>query len=86
MDVYSILDENVKMDTGFCEAGEKHRGKHPNTEFIKKFPAKFREASSVRVDGLCIGCQQFMRSRKEGNSNLQDLIFMTLYITVPISK
>ena len=25
MGLYSLLDENVKMDTGFCEAAEKHQ-------------------------------------------------------------
>ena len=48
----------------------------------KKVPSQFSFASSVRADGLCIGCpSQWAEVRRE-NSNMQEFFCMTLYTAI----
>ena len=50
------------------------------TGSCEKVPAKFGEESSVKADGLCIGCLgQWAEVRRE-NSNMQEFFCTSLYI------
>ena len=46
----------------------------------KKVPAKFGEESSVKSDGLCIGCQSQWAEVGRENSNMQEFFCTTLYL------
>ena len=49
------------------------------TGLCKKVPAKFGEESSVKADGLCIGCLSQWAEVGRENSNMQEFFCMTLY-------
>ena len=49
------------------------------TGLCEKVPAKFGEESSVKADGLCIGCPSQLAEVGRKNSNMQDFFCTTLY-------
>ena len=51
-----------------------------NTGSCKKNPAKFGDTSSVRADGLCIGCLGQWAERGREDSNMQEFFCTTLYL------
>ena len=50
------------------------------TGSCEKVPAKFGEESSVKADGLCIGCLSQWAEVGRENSNMQEFFCTTLYI------
>ena len=52
----------------------------PHTGLCEKVPAKFGEESSVKADGLCIGCLSQWAEVGRENSNMQEFFCTTLYI------
>ena len=49
------------------------------TGLCEKVPAKFGEESSVKADGLCIGCLSQWAEVGRENSNMQEFFCTTLY-------
>ena len=50
------------------------------TGLCEKVPAKFGEESSVKADGLCIGCLSQWAEVGRENSNMPEFFCMTLYM------
>ena len=52
------------------------------TGLCEKIPAKIGQESSVKADGLCIGCLSQWAEVGRENSNMQEFFCTTLYIKV----
>ena len=88
--VYSKLNQNILTMLFTCSERFKQiwgsfLGQQFCTRLRKRQGAKVGDRSTIRADWLCIGCPEFVGSRKEGNSNMGHFFCRSLYLVLAFS-